>query len=125
MASLEQLLAEAFAAFERASSVAELEQAKARYLGKSGALTELLKDLGRLPAEERPAAGSRINQAKARIEEALAARRQALAQTALDARLAEEALDVTLPGRSRGLGGIHPIRLNCPPELALLVLRSA
>ena len=109
MASLELILAEAVAAFERAQSVAELEQAKARYLGKSGALTEQLKELGKLPAAQRPAAGSRINQAKARLEEALAARRQALAQTALDARLAEESLDVTLPGRSRGLGGIHPI----------------
>jgi phenylalanyl-tRNA synthetase alpha chain len=107
--SLDKLVAEAAEAFERASTAAELEQVKARYLGKAGALTELLKALGKLPAEERPLAGSRINEAKARIEDALAARRQALAQATLDARLAEEALDVTLPGRSRGLGGIHPI----------------
>jgi phenylalanyl-tRNA synthetase alpha chain len=109
MESLDKLVAEAAATFERASSSAELEQAKARYLGKSGALTELLKGLGKLPAAERPLAGGRINEAKARIEDLLAARREALGQAALDARLAEEALDVTLPGRSRGLGGIHPI----------------
>jgi phenylalanyl-tRNA synthetase alpha chain len=108
-ASLDKLVAEATEAFARAGSAAELEQVKARYVGKSGALTELLKGLGKLPPGERPLAGSRINDAKARIEEALAARREAMAQATLDARLAGEALDVTLPGRSRGLGGIHPI----------------
>ena len=109
MESLDTLIAEATAVLERASSNAELEQLKARYLGKSGALTEQLKGLGKLPPAERPAAGSRINDAKARLEAIVARRREALAQAALDNRLAEEALDVTLPGRSRGLGGIHPL----------------
>ncbi len=106
---LERLVAGAIALFQRAAAPAELEQAKARYLGKAGALTELLKGLGRLPAERRPEAGARINAAKQRVEEALERRRAALAQAALDARLAEEAIDVTLAGRQSGPGGIHPL----------------
>ena len=106
---LDRLVAEAKEVFERATTPAELEQVKARYLGKAGLLSELLKGLGKLAASERPAAGARINAAKQRVEEALEARRAALAQSALDARLAEEAIDVTLPGRKRGHGGIHPV----------------
>jgi phenylalanyl-tRNA synthetase alpha chain len=108
MDSLAQLVKEASEAFARASSPAELEQAKARYLGK-GAIGEQMKALGKLPAEQRPIAGARINEAKNQIEAALAARRSELAEAELNARLAQEALDVTLPGRKRGRGGIHPI----------------
>ncbi len=108
-AALDQLVSEAVEAFKRASSSAELEQAKARYLGKSGSLSALLKGLGKLTPQERPVVGGWINDAKARIEDALSARRAGLTQTAVDARLAKEALDVTLPGRGRGLGSIHPI----------------
>jgi len=108
-AALEKLVTEALEAFERASSGAELEQEKARYLGKSGAVTAQLKGLGKLSPEQRPEAGAWINDAKLRIEEAVSARRAALTQAAVDARLAKGALDVTLPGRRRGLGGIHPI----------------
>jgi len=108
-AALDKLVDEAATTFERVDSAAELEQAKARYLGKSGALTAWLKKLGELPPEQRPLAGGLINEAKARIETALETRRGALAQAAVDARLAKEALDVTLPGRGRGTGGIHPI----------------
>src|SRR5262245_48081519 len=108
-AALDKLVDEAAATFARASSAAELEQAKAQYLGKSGALTALLKKLGGLPAEQRPLAGSLINEAKGRIEGALEARRAGLGQAAVDERLGKEALDVTLPGRGRGGGGIHPI----------------
>jgi len=106
---LERIVAEASAVFVRAQTPAELEQAKARFLGRAGTLSELLKSLGKLPAEQRPAAGARINAAKALVEQALEQRRAALARSALDARLAEEAIDVTLPGRRRGAGGIHPI----------------
>jgi len=109
MQSVDKLVRDALDMFERAASVTELEQAKARYLGKSGALTELLKSLGQMPAEERRAAGGNINAAKERIEAALEQRREALAQSVLEARLAAQALDVTLPGRLRGIGGIHPI----------------
>lgn len=108
-AALERLVAEAIQAFERVSSVAELEQSKARYLGKAGALTAQLKELGKLPAEQRPQVGTWINEAKLRIEEALLMRRSALVQAGVVARLAKEALDVTLPGRARGRGAIHPI----------------
>jgi len=109
MNDLEQIVSTALEQFSRVDDAAELEQAKARILGKTGALTDLLKALGKLPAEERREAGGRINAAKDRIEAALAARREALARVQLDARLAEEALDVSLPGRGSGRGRLHPI----------------
>src|SRR5204863_7896718 len=100
---------EAEKAIASTASVAELEQAKARFLGKAGSLTELLKGLGKLPAEERPKAGATINQAKVRVEESIQAHRNRLLARELDSRLAAEAVDVTLPGRSQGEGGLHPI----------------
>jgi phenylalanyl-tRNA synthetase alpha chain len=106
---LDRLVGEARAAFQAAGSPAELEQVKARYLGKAGALTELLKGLGRLSAEARPRAGSLINEAKQAIEAALAHSREALKGREVEVRLSQEALDVTLPGRTRGAGSIHPI----------------
>jgi phenylalanyl-tRNA synthetase alpha chain len=109
MDSLEKIVGAAQEQFSRIDDAAELEQAKARFLGKAGALTDLLKGLGKLPADERREAGSRINAAKDQLEAALAARREALARLQLDARLAEEALDVTLPGRGSGRGRLHPI----------------
>ena len=109
MHDLDAIVAEAVALFAAIADPAELEQAKARFLGKQGALTERLKGLGKLPPEEKRAAGARINEAKDRIEQALADRRAALARARLQSRLAEEAIDVTLPGRDRGRGGIHPI----------------
>src|SRR5882762_5189788 len=109
MGSLEKLVADAKSAFERVADLAHLEQAKARFLGKTGALTEQLKGLGKLPAADRPSAGALINQAKEKVEALLAARRDAIQAQSLEARLAQEALDVTLPGRGRGRGGIHPV----------------
>jgi phenylalanyl-tRNA synthetase alpha chain len=109
MDNLEKIVADAKSAFERVADLAQLEQAKARFLGKTGALTEQLKGLGKLPAGERPSAGALINQAKEKIEALLAARREAIQAQSLEARLAQEALDVTLPGRGRGRGGIHPV----------------
>ncbi|MFO1363846.1 MAG: phenylalanine--tRNA ligase subunit alpha [Burkholderiales bacterium] len=103
------IVAAAAAAFAAAADPAQLEQAKARFLGRQGRVTELLKGLGKLPPDAKRAAGARINAAKDAIEQALADRRAALARAQLDARLAEEAIDVTLPGRDRGRGGIHPI----------------
>jgi len=105
---LDKIVAEATAAFDAVADPGELEQVKARYLGRQGALTERLKTLGKLAPEERRELGARINAAKDRIEAALAARRQALAGAKLEARLAEEALDVTLPGRGLARGGLHP-----------------
>ena len=109
MDALDSLLSEAQAAFLATKSASELEQIKARYLGKTGALTDLLKGLGKLPAEERPAAGGRINHAKSLLESALEARREALKKAELETKLREESLDVTLPGRDMGWGGLHPI----------------
>ena len=109
MQELEDILDEALQQFAAIEQAAELEQAKARYLGKEGRLTERLKSLGKLSADERPAAGARINQVKQAIENALQQRRDDLQQKQLQQKLADEALDVTLPGRGQGCGGLHPI----------------
>jgi phenylalanyl-tRNA synthetase alpha chain len=109
MNDLDPLVLEAQADFERAPTPAELENAKARYLGKSGRVTEQLKALAALPVDEKKARGAAINAAKQRIESALNARRESLAQAELDRQLRAEALDVSLPGRRRGAGGVHPI----------------
>jgi phenylalanyl-tRNA synthetase alpha chain len=109
MEELERIVERALADFRSAGEPAALEDAKARYLGKTGALTALLKGLGALAPEERRSAGARINAAKDQVEQALESRRTELAGARLQARLAEDALDVTLPARGRGRGGIHPI----------------
>jgi phenylalanyl-tRNA synthetase alpha chain len=106
---LEQLVEEARDAFAAAMQPAALENEKARFLGKSGAITERLKSLARLSAEDKREQGARINRAKEAIETLLDERRQALADAQLNERLAQEAIDVTLPGRVRSAGGIHPV----------------
>ena len=109
MEKLETIVQEALKLFAGITDAAQLEQAKARYLGKTGALTELLKGLGKLPAAKRPAMGARINAAKEQLEAALAAQREKIQSHKLEAQLAQEALDVTLPGRGLGIGGLHPV----------------
>jgi phenylalanyl-tRNA synthetase alpha chain len=109
MQDLDALVKDALAVFEQASDANVLEQVKARYLGKSGMLTEQLKGLGKLPAAERPAMGARINAAKHALEAALDARREHMRELTLDAALREESLDVTLPGRGSAPGGLHPV----------------
>ena len=109
MNELDQLADGARAAFAAAPTPAELENAKARYLGKSGQVTELLKALATLSPEEKKSRGARINEAKQQIEAALQQRRQALADAELQVQLRAEALDVTLPGRQRGVGSVHPV----------------
>ena len=109
MQSIDQIVTEAQAALAAAASIADLEQAKSRFLGKAGALTELLKGLGKLSAEERPKAGAAINDGKVRIEAMVQSRRDAILAAELDRRLAGEAIDVTLPGRRQSEGGLHPI----------------
>lgn len=106
---LDQIVADAQGAFASAPDVNTLENEKARFLGKSGALTELLKGLGKLDAETRKTEGARINAVKQQVEAALNARRQALADALLNQRLAAEAIDVTLPGRGTGTGSLHPV----------------
>ena len=109
MNDLDALVASAVAEFDRAPTPAELENAKARFLGKAGRVTELLKGLAGLTPDGKKTRGAEINQTKQRIEAALIARRQALAEAELALQLKAEALDVTLPGRQRGTGGLHPI----------------
>ena len=106
---LNAIVEAALAEFAGCTDPAGLENAKARYLGKSGALTAQLKSLGQLPAADRAAAGAAINAAKSRLEGALGERRDALAEAKLAAQLAADALDVSLPGRGRGSGGLHPL----------------
>jgi phenylalanyl-tRNA synthetase alpha chain len=106
---LSGIVSRALAAFRAAGDAASLENAKARFLGKSGELTALQSTLKTLPAEQKREWGARFNAAKQEIEAALEARRAELADAKLAARLAEEALDVTLPGRGPGRGGVHPV----------------
>ena len=109
MEDLSKLIESARQAFAEATQPAALEDAKAKFLGKSGTLTTMMKGLRDLAADQRKAAGAEINAAKRAVEEALNARREALAQAALEKKLAEEAIDVTLPGRTSPVGGIHPV----------------
>ena len=109
MSDLTTIVANARAEFDGCADAVALENAKAKYLGKSGTLTDLLKGLGKLSAAERPAAGAAINEAKQELEAALAARRAALADAKLATQLAADALDVSLPGRGRSTGTTHPL----------------
>ena len=108
-ASLDAFVQRALADVAGCADVAALDQVRVRLLGKKGQLTERLKALGALPAAERPAAGQRINEAKAAIHEALEGRRAALDSAALEAALASGRIDVTLPGRGQSNGSMHPI----------------
>ena len=109
MEKLDTIVQEALLLFAGITEAAQLEHAKARYLGKAGALTELQKTLGKLSPAERPAMGARFNTAKEQIETALTAQRQKIQTAKLDAQLALEALDVTLAGRGIHAGGLHPV----------------
>ncbi len=109
MDSLEQLVLLAKQDFKDAPDAVALENAKAKYLGKTGLITEQMKTLGKMAPELRKMQGAVINNAKGQIEGALNARRKELANEKLQARLNAEAIDVTLPGRGRGKGGIHPV----------------
>ncbi len=106
---LDALVAQAQAAFSHAATPADLENAKAQFLGKTGAITEQLKGLAKLDVEAKKAQGATINLAKQAIEAALNAARDAQAHAALQLRLNAESIDVTLPGRGLGVGNIHPV----------------
>lgn len=109
MNQLEQIISDAQAALAPVATLVDLEQVKSRFLGKNGSLTEQLKQLGKLSAEERPAAGAAINQAKQAVEALVAERRDALLAAEQAQKLASETIDVTLPGRGRSTGGLHPV----------------
>ncbi|HMN22403.1 MAG TPA: phenylalanine--tRNA ligase subunit alpha, partial [Ottowia sp.] len=106
---LSELVRAAEDRFAHAATPADLEDAKAQFLGKAGRVTALMKGLASLALDEKKSRGAAINQAKQAIEAALAARRQALQDAELERQLRAEALDVTLPGRQRGAGGLHPV----------------
>jgi phenylalanyl-tRNA synthetase alpha chain len=106
---VDQIVTEALAVLASVERVPDLEQTKARFLGKNGTLSALLKRLGTLPQELRPQAGARINHAKDEIEDAFKRQRERIASRELERQLAAEALDVTLPGRTLGQGSLHPL----------------
>lgn len=112
MISLEQLEKQALDEVAAAADPAALDAVRVSYLGKKGQLTQQLKQLGALPAAERPAAGQEINRIKARVQQALEARRDELQAAQMDARLASERVDVTLPGRGQPRGGLHPVTIT-------------
>jgi len=112
MNELDAIVDSAKSSFAQAVTPADLENAKARFLGKAGQITELMKGMAALSVEEKKSRGAAINLAKQAIESALNERRQALADTELNTQLQAEALDVSLPGRQRGQGSLHPVSLT-------------
>jgi phenylalanyl-tRNA synthetase alpha chain len=106
---LGKLVNQAQKQIDKVADLTALDALRVAYLGKQGRITTLLRSLGKLSADERPAAGKKINAARDQIQNALVARKQALEQTALDARLSEDRVDVTLPGRGPRTGGLHPV----------------
>ena len=112
MENVNRIVAEGVAAIEAAQDFNALEQIKARYLGKTGELTGLLKTLGQMSPEERKTIGAHINECKNQFQTAFNAKRDALNEAKLQAQLAAEALDITLPGRAQEYGGLHPVTLT-------------
>ena len=109
MQDVTELISTAQAAVASSADLVSLDKVRVHYLGKSGVLTDLLKQLGSLPAEQRREAGQVINTAKQSVQAALDTRKQQLETADLDAQLRAEALDITLPGRGQDSGGLHPI----------------
>lgn len=109
MENLEALTQEALNKVEDARELAALDQVRVEYLGKKGNITALLKGLGKLPNEERPAAGEKINQAKAAVAEKLSEKKTELERLAIEAKLKSETIDVTLDGRAASRGSMHPV----------------
>ncbi|MFT4992025.1 MAG: phenylalanyl-tRNA synthetase alpha chain [Polaromonas sp.] len=110
--ALDDLVLAAKSNFAAAATPADLENAKAQFLGKSGRVTEMMKGLAALSVDEKKTRGAAINLTKQAIEAALNERRQALADAELQIQLKAEALDVTLPGRQHSSGGLHPVSLT-------------
>jgi phenylalanyl-tRNA synthetase alpha chain len=108
---LDDIVAEAADTFSKVATLPELEQSKARYLGKTGLITLELKKLGAMPPEEKRVLGAKVNAAKGAVEAFIETAKSRIAHAELEKRLAAEAIDVTLPGRSTGQGSIHPVSL--------------
>ena len=109
MNELTQILEQAKAAILAAKNHAALDKVRIQYLGKKGLLTERLKQVGELAANERPSAGQAINDAKKNIQDAIEQQQSILDKTRLQTRIAQEKVDITLPGRGQNVGGLHPI----------------
>lgn len=111
MPDLKSIHKTALEAINAATDAASLDAVRVSCLGKKGELTSLLKELGKLPAEQRPAAGAEINKVKSILQDAISLKRDELEQVAIDAKLNSEAIDVTLPGRNAEVGGLHPVTI--------------
>lgn len=109
MADLQELLTQARQAVAEASDLQQLDAVRVQYLGKKGEFTAQLKELGKLPGDQRKEAGQKINDAKRSFQAALEERKTALEAEKLNAQLAEESIDVSLPGRGQQSGGLHPV----------------
>ena len=111
-ASIEEILTQALQALADAKDLSELDQARVHYIGKKGLFTEHMKELGKLDPEQRKSVGQVINTAKNSFQEALDQRKQLLEAAELQARLASECVDVTLPGRGQTTAGLHPVTIT-------------
>lgn len=111
-AILEKILTQALQQMDEANDLKQLDQIRVQYLGKKGAFTLQMKQLGKLDPEQRPLVGQAINQAKSRFQEKLEGCKQAMQQSALEQRLAGESVDVTLPGRGQSIAGLHPVTIT-------------
>ena len=109
---LENLLEQASLSISQSTDIATLDVVRVAYLGKKGELTAQLKNLGQLPAEERPVAGQEINRVKIKIQNLIETRKSALSEEAIASRLQSETVDITLPGRRSSAGGLHPVTLT-------------
>lgn len=109
MQHLKEIIANATVAIEQANSLVALDEVRVQFLGKKGELTAQLQSLGKLPPEERRSAGQEINVAKETVQKAISERKDALQKAELEAKLAAETIDVTLPGRRIKNGGLHPV----------------
>ncbi|MEQ8954036.1 MAG: phenylalanine--tRNA ligase subunit alpha, partial [Gammaproteobacteria bacterium] len=112
MADPDSLVKEALQAIAASGDEKSLESLRVKFLGKKGSITALLKELGKLPSEQRPVAGEKINAAKTQLLQAIESRKQALLESTLNEQLQRDRLDVTLPGRRQSPGGLHPITIT-------------
>ncbi len=106
---LDSIKAKALSEIEKIGALSEIEDLRVKYLGKKGEVSAILKQLGGLSAEERPVIGQLANEVRAKIETAITEAKGRLEQVALNAKLESESIDVTMPGKSGKIGGLHPI----------------
>ena len=112
MDQLKDLINQAKSEFSQCQSLPDLDHAKEKFIGKSGAITEAMRSLSSIPKEEKPKVGAEINSIKQEIEALLAARRNAIQSQAMQSQLESELIDVTLPGNKQSAGSLHPISLT-------------